>query len=519
LATHVVRATTNALFIPISFNVGSEILIKMNDKLEKVFMIDYDDEMKGKSFSQYFFNNDRIWLFATEYLKKEDLENLYSIEIDKNTGAVIGEWQLIKSWVKTNKKQNVDIEITPNADNSKYIISNYLNADGSHQFEVSMHDKNFKPQGKSFPLKNEFDPKYVKISDLIFTKTNHIVLLAKEYEDVPFKRRTKREFKENVIRVYDMKGKLLHKLKASQNNLYLHESKTTEMDGVVYMVANYGASRGAEVTGTIVQILNPETGQIITSTSQSIDTKVLENNTTETDDPEEKKAIEKEEKEKKKEEDNSISALWFSKFNRDSDGSTYTFSEEKKVYHYTVTRQSTNGTGAARNTVYTSRDYADIDCKNMVINKLDKAGNAVWRIVIPKFQRETHDGWLYLSDLDRLGNFQESFSYIPRYSSFFSFQTKNKIYVILNDHKKNENVTQLNQSIKKAYAYGKNTNTYTIEIDKATGTIKRNVLFNNKDLVPVVRGGKIFEKEAYFLSEEFSFLGKSEFHIVKVSMD
>ena len=73
--------------------------------------------MKGQSFCQYFFHNDKIWLLATEYLKKEDTENLYSIEIDKTTGAIIGEWQLIKSWVKTNKKQNVDIEITPNADN------------------------------------------------------------------------------------------------------------------------------------------------------------------------------------------------------------------------------------------------------------------------------------------------------------------------------------------------------------------------------------------------------------------
>lgn len=519
LATHVVRATTTALFIPISFNVGSEILLKLNDKLEQVFMVDYDDEMKGKSFNQYFFHNDKVWLFATEYLKKEDIENLYSIEIDKTTGAVIGEWQQIKSWTKTNKKQNVDIEITPNADNSKYIITSYLNSDGSHQFEVSVHNKTFKPQGKSFNLKNEFDPAYVKISDLIFTKSNHIVLLAKVYEDAPYKRRTRREFKENAIRVYDINGKVLHKLIAKQDNLYLHESKATEMNGVVYMVANYAENRGGKVNGTLVQFLNPETGKITTSTNQNIDTKVLENNTTQTDDPEEKKEIEKQEKEKNKEEDSGLSALMFAKFTRDNDGSTYTFSEEKRVYHYTITRQSTTGSGVTSNTTYSTKDYTDIDCKNLVITKVDNSGKSLWRIVLPKYQRETHMGWHYLSDLDKLGNFQESYSYIPRYSSFFTFQSKNSIYVILNDHKKNENVTQLNQSIKKAYGYGKHTNTYVLEIDKATGSIKRNILFNNKELVPVVRGGKIFEKEAYFLTEEFSLFGKSEFHIVKITMD
>ena len=200
LATHVAKATGFIVFIPISVNVGSEMLIKMNDKMENVFMVDYDKELKGKSFNQYYFNNDKIWLFATEYLKKEDLENLYSIEIDKNTGAVIGEWQLIKTWFKTNKKQNAEIEITPNADNTKFIISNYLNTEGAHQFDVSMHDKTFKHQGKSFNLRNEFDPAYVKISDLLFTKTNHIVLLAKVYEDVPYKRRTKKEFKQSLSR-------------------------------------------------------------------------------------------------------------------------------------------------------------------------------------------------------------------------------------------------------------------------------------------------------------------------------
>lgn len=519
LATHVSKAVGFVAFIPISFNVGSEILIKMNDKLEKVFMVDYDKELKGKNFNQYYFHNDRIWIFATEYLKKEDTENLYSVEIDKNTGEVIGEWQQIKSWIKTNKKQNSEIEITPNADNSKYIISNYLNSEGSHEFDVSICDKNFKPQGKSFNLKNEFDPAYVKISDLIFTKTNHIVLLAKVYEDVPYKRRTKKEFKENIIRIYDLKGKVLHKLKATQDKFYLYESKATEVDGLIYMVANFGETKGGKVTGTLVQQLNPETGQITTASNQSIDSKVLENNTTETDDPEEKKEIEKQEKEKKKEDDNTISALWFKKFTRDADGSSYTFSEEKKVYHYTRTRETTTGTGISRTTTYTTQNFTDIDCKNILINKLDNAGNTIWSAIIPKYQRETYGGWYYLSDLDEPGNFQESRSYVPRYSSFFTFQTKNKIYVLFNDNTKNDQVTQKSQKIKSAYGYGKRTSSFIMEVDKATGALSRTTLFDNKDILPVVRGGKVFEKSAYFISEEFSFFSKSEFKIVKITTD
>lgn len=522
LATHTSKATGFIIFVPITVNVGSEILIKLNDKLEKVFSIDYDKELKGKSFNQYYFHNDKLWLLATEYLKKEDTENLYAIEIDKNTGAIIGEWQLIKSWLKTNKKQNSEIEITPNADNSKYIISNYLNTDGSHQFEITVHDKNFKPQGKPFNLKNEFDPAYVKISDLIFTKTNHVVLIAKVYEDVPYKRKTKKEFKENIVRVYDMKGKVLHKLKAQQDNLFLHESKAAEMDGLVYLVGNYGEARGANVKGTLVQILNTTTGQITTAANQTIDTKALENNTQDSDDPDEKKEIDKEEKEKKKEgkeEDNGISALWFKKFTRDNDGSTYTFSEEKKVVHYTRTKTSTNGFGNQRTTTYTTLDYTDIYCRNLVINKLDNAGNKVWNVVLPKNQLETYLGWHNVADLDPLGNFQESVSYLPRYSSFYSFQTKNKIYIILNDNKKNENVTQLSQKIKMAYGYGKRTSTFIIEIDKATGAVARSTVFDNKELIPVVRRGKVFEKSAYFITEKFSYFSKSSFNIVKFSID
>lgn len=520
LATHVTKVNSSFMFfIPFSYNVGSEILIKMNDKLSKEFMVDFDKELKGKSFNQYYFHNDKIWLFATEYLKKEDLENLYSIEIDKNTGAVIGEWQLIKSWFKTNKKQNSEIEITPNADNSKYIISNYLNTDGTHQFDVSVHDQSFKPQGKSFNLKNEFDPAYVKISDLLFTKSNHIVLIAKVYEDVPYKRKTKKEFKENIVRVYDMKGKVLHKLKTEQDNLFLHESKATEMEGLIYMVGNYGEKRGAEVKGSLIQILNPATGQITLASKQSIDANVLENNTTDSDDLEEKKEMEKEEKEKKKEDDNGISALWFKKFTRDADGSSYTFSEEKKVYHYVVTRSKTTGFGANAVTTYTTMDYTDIDCKNIVIKKLDNVGNAIWTVTIPKFQRESHGGRHYLNDLDDLGNFQESTSFVPRYSSFYSFQTKNKIYLVFNDHIKNENVTQKTQKIKAAFGFGKRTNTYVLEVDKVTGALTRTTLFNNKELLPVVRRGKVYEKSAYFITEKFGYFSKTEFKIVKLSMD
>ena len=40
LATHVSKVTTTLFLIPITGKMGSEILIKLNDKLEKVFMID-----------------------------------------------------------------------------------------------------------------------------------------------------------------------------------------------------------------------------------------------------------------------------------------------------------------------------------------------------------------------------------------------------------------------------------------------------------------------------------------------
>ncbi len=509
IVSEIIKYKNVSSFLPISYRSRTEILTKLDNKLKKVFTEDYEKGMKGKDFYQYYFNNDKIWLLATEYLKKEDLENLYAIEIDKNLGAIIGDWQLIKSWAKTNKTENIDVEITPNFDNTKYIISTFSNIDNSYQFEVSVHDKNLKQLGKPFNLTNDFDSKYVTISDLLFTKTNQIVLLAKVYEDVPFKRRTKRVFKENIVRVYDMKGKVLHKPKATQNNLYLYESKAIEKKGLVYMAANYGENRDGKVTGTLVQILNPETGQITTAAKQSIDSKALENIQTETNDPEEKKEIEKQEKEKSKEADNSLSSLWFNNFTLDSDGSTYTFSEEKKVYHYDV---------ASNIDKFKYENRTQIECKNIVISKLDNVGYTSWSSIIPKFQIENYKGLLFLKDLDRLGNFQKSRFDIPRYSSYFSFETKNKIYLIFNDHKKNENVTQKNQSIKIAFGYT-NTNTYVMEIDKTNGALKRSTLLNNQDLLPVVRGGKIFDGNIYMLTEDFGLFKKSHFNVIKISID
>jgi len=82
----------------------SSILVKLDANMAEQYRNDFDKELKGKDFDRLFLIRDRLYLFATDFNKKDNSLHLYAAEIDKGSGNLKGDWQEIYVMEAATKK-------------------------------------------------------------------------------------------------------------------------------------------------------------------------------------------------------------------------------------------------------------------------------------------------------------------------------------------------------------------------------------------------------------------------------
>ena len=160
----------------------SATLIKLDKNFTEIYRNDFNKELKGKQFQQFFVLQDRMLLIASDYSKRDKTLTLFAAEIDKGTGELAGEFKELTSFQKEEKKDDISYKLAPNADSTKLVVVSSIEGKEKNTYQVQEFDKNLAPTVKPIVITNEFDTKTFQLEDVLYTINKKIILVGRVYE-------------------------------------------------------------------------------------------------------------------------------------------------------------------------------------------------------------------------------------------------------------------------------------------------------------------------------------------------
>ncbi len=504
----VIKADASDIFLEESHDVRatfgpgvrqSAILVKLDANMHEVFRKEFDHEMKGKDFEQFFFIENKLYLFAEGYEKRDRTQILYAVELDKNSGNLKGDWQQVYSWDMSAKGADVEVRITPNADTSRIVIASTNTARTQNSFEILVLDANLKAAGKAFTITNEFDAKTYQLEDFIYSTSGNSMLVGRvyDYEEGKKKKEKNLVFTNYDIRIYDNQGKQIKALTTDIDGKFLVSSKLIQVNKQVILAAYYSnEKKRRQINGMLIERIDPVTGNILGTTKKELTNSLI----ADSDDGDEKSSR------KKKDDDDGLAAnLVFRNVYETPDNGLVILSEQ-----YTdqiVTTSSTVGgmNGSARTTF--NDTYEDYTSRDMYISKISAQGNIDWLEVLPKRQWEsiTLGGSSYTgmaAGTQTVSYFKPTTSGRPFYSGFGCIPETNTLHIFFNDDVKNADVTGPVKKIRMISDLGIS-DCFHLKLDIMTGKLTRTSLFSNKKTPTAMpRLGVIFNNSMYIVGKD-----------------
>lgn len=506
----------------------SATLTKLDKNLTEVYSSDFNKELKGKEYERFFFIKNKLYLLASDYNKKEKTLVLYGAEIDKASGELAGEFVEITSWQKDDKKEDISFKATYNADSTKMILVSTIEGREKNNYEVRQFDEKLKQVGKAVSMTNEFDPNTFVLEDVVYTTAGNIILVGREYEYEEGKKKKAKflNFSHYNIRIYDAGGKIIKQISTDINAKWLVSTKVMQIPGRELVLAAFYSDekRGREINGMLVRRIDPANGEVISTSNKDLNTSMittLEDDTDDDGDDESRKERKEREKlEKIQNEDDGFSRyMRFRNFIYTEDKGLVILAEKYNHYTYTTTSYSGGtGIGMGRTTTTTYQVY---ECGDIMMSKVDAGGNINWLNVLPKQQREVIQTG---SSSGPATGISFNFSFFrggfnwPFYAGFGVLPANGSLNIIFNDHKKNDNVLQLGQKVKRISYFGKS-DCFAVNLNTSTGKYTRSMLFTNKDVPTAMpRLGSVLGKDLYIIGKEDRLLGKTKIAIARLSI-
>lgn len=512
----------------------SASLVKVDKNLSEIYRRDFNSELKGKQFVQFFVCRDKMFLFASEYSRRDKTLSFFAAEVNKKSGTLTGGWTPVTSFQKEEKKGDIHFKIIPNSDSTKIVFVSSVEGKAKNEYHVREFDNTMKTTGMSVAITNEFEPKKFQLEDVLYTNQQKIILVARllEYEEGKKKKEKFLDFTTYNIRIYGVNGKQEAEINTNINGKWMNSARLQEKDKDLVLTAFYSnEKKGKTVDGLLVQRIDPASGKVFATSEKQINHSMLSTSADETategsDEDEESKAERKERErlDKIKDEGEGFSKyMQFRDIFYTSDGGLILLAEQYRHYVTFVRKYSTTGVNATAGNM-SETPYSVYECGDILACKIDAAGNIGWLQVVPKAQRERilgYGGWYTnISDMSvSTGprNFFDPFN-MPFYGGFGAVQTGTSIQLIFNDHPKNEAVIQPGQQVKLITRFSKS-DCFVLSIDETTGKCTRKFFFSNTDVPTAMpRLGSVIGKDMYIVGKEDRVLGKTKIAIAKISI-
>ncbi len=502
----------------------SATLVKVDKNLKEIYRNDFNKELRGKEFVQFLPFEDKLYLFASDYSKRDRALAVYASAIDKKTGELTGEFREVAVYQQEAKSDDINFKISYNTDSSKVIIVSSVEGKERNEYIIHELGKNLKPAAKPVVISNEFESNKYELEDLLYTSDRKVVLVGRVYEYQEGKRKKAKflDFTNYNIRIYNEKGKQETELNTTINGKWLISSKLVqERNKDLVLAAFYSnAKKGKTIDGLLVQRINVNDGKVLSTSDKTINNSLLSTDLDNGDDDTEDKDESKEERKmreslaKMKDEGEGFSRhMQFRNIFYTPDNGLVILAEYFR--HYVTT--STTMSGGRTSTTY----YSNYISGDLMMCKIDAAGNIGWLQILPKNQREVIQ--YYGGSYPTVG-IGYSYTYFmdgnrPFYSGFGAVQAGNTIHVLFNDNTKNASVVQAGQKAKTTARYAK-TDCYVLDLDGTTGKFNRKLFFSNKEVPTAMpRLGAVIGNDMYMVGKTDRMMGKSKIAVAKISVN
>lgn len=507
----------------------SGTLVKVDKNLTEVYRNDFNKELRGKEFEQFFACQDKLFLFASDYSKRDKTLTIYASAVDKNSGELTGEWKTVTVFQLNEKSDDVNFKIDYNVDSTKILIVSSMEGTEKNEYKIQELDQHLKTTAKPLIIRNEFEPKKYQLEDVLYTNDRNVVLVGRmyEYEEGKKKKEKFLDFTNYNIRIYNEKGKQKAEVNTGINGKWLSNTKLVQEKNKDLVLAAFysNVKKGKTIDGLLVQRINVADGKVVSTSDKQINNAMLSGDQDQADDDDDDKEESKEDKKKKEElkkmqeEGEGFSKyMQFRKIFYTADNGLVILAE--RYDHYVTSSQSysagvNNTPGQWRSTTYSIYLSGDL-----MMCKVDSSGNIGWLQVVPKKQRE--EIVVGSSNAPDVG-MSFSMSYFrdqgrPFYSGFGALQSNGNIQLLFNDNRKNISVNQAGQKAKSVYRFAKS-DCFILNINETSGKVDRKVFFSNTDIPTAMpRLGAIIGNDMYLVGKTDRTLSKSKVAVGKITI-
>lgn len=505
-------------------------LIKFDRNFNEVYEKEYKRELKGLEFHSFQPLGADLYLFATDYVKRDRAFKVYASKVDKNTGDLTGNPLEIGSYTLENKRDDYDLSVQPSQNGQYFLLVTDISANDRNSLEVVLLDKNLKiKQQTSIDL--QYPKNTYNLEDVRYTANNKIVILGKEFEEVPVgkRKRTRLIFKKYSLAVYSSKGKRERDVSVEQPDKYTIGGQLVELKSGELLLAGFysNSARKEELNGFFLSKLNTELGELSLASFKAFDASMLGATYTEDEADEDEETRDNKRSSKKAKDDEDENEFPNSYIIRSveynpGDNSYLITAEISKYTYYSYTVSEYNPTTRTwRATTYHVHRYEN---KDILVVNADEQGRIKWVNDIPKNQleeiRTSNAG--YGNGIGFYRNYNSYFSKggsMPYYSSFTQLIQNNKLVLIYNDHSKNNTLAGYGDRVRRIYNFRKNSNTWGVSIDIPTGQMTRKAISaNDEETILMPRHAMVVKNEVFLPSWRIRALARTKFKMAKISV-
>ena len=504
-------------------------LFKLDKNFSEVFDKDYKKELKGYDFHSFQMLDKDLYLFVTDYSRKEKTFKVYAAKIDKNSGDLVGDFTEFGSYQLESKRDDYDMKVSSIHNDKSFLAVTNISGKEKVSLGISVLDKNLVKKQNTV-IEIPIDPGSYSLQDVQLTSGNKIVVLGKEFESttVGKKKRKKMVFKQYLMSIFNDKGRKEKDINLNSGEKFIIGGKLIESPTGEMLLAGFysNTSKKDDLNGFFINKIDPDKGELKLDSYKEINASMLGKSFEDPTDEDDEIKESKKDKQKAKEDDDADdfpnSFLIRSVDINPTDNSIVITSEVSKYSYYTYTTSQYNS--MSKTWTYTTNYVHRFTNQDILVINADKDGNIKWMNDIPKSQleeirtsRSGYGGGIYFAS-DFSGYFADAGG-MPFYSSYTSFLNNNSLIILLNDHSSNNMIAGYGDKVKTAYNFRKKSNAYGISIDLATGKMnKKFIAENTNDAILMPRHALVVGSDVFIPSWRMHAMAKTELKFAKVSV-
>lgn len=505
---------TSYFIVGATYGVSHQ-LIKFDKNYEEVFRKEYKKELKGLTFNSFQSMGNYIFIFATDYVKKEKQFKVYGARIDKSSGNLEEAFAELGVFDLESSKDNYDMRLKPVKDGKNFLLLADISSKDHLTLAVSLLNNQL-IKSSSAIITLPYSPAGYTLEDVVFSASNKIIVLGKQYEQIETKKKKKIYiFKQYQMLVFNDRGQKESDINLKAEDRYVIGGKMIEQkDGGILLAGFYSNTAKKEsMNGFFISKINEVKGELQLASYRDLTAQMLSNkydNNKETTDSKEKK-------DNVDEEELSSQFVVRAIDINPADNSIVITSEVTANRSFSYTTSSFSN-GRMSNSSYAGYEFLNQDI--LIINT-DSRGEIKWINNIPKSQQElieTRQINSSFSSRNSIINFFAEGGGMPFYSSYKSLITNSKLVLIFNDHENNYGAVKYGDKVTNVSKFEKSI-TYGISVDLATGEIKRKKVSTNDDeTVLAPRHGYVLNNEIIIPSLNMHVFAKTALKFARITV-